>query len=120
MSYRRGSRVMVAGSISSSSLSSESPPGPGADHRLGAAARHLQVFLREPGAVRPRWRTHRFARRVDAVRAGLWPIASAEALEDSYRREAQRHAAVEAAYAVRWLELASGSLQPAWMSLVGG
>ena len=55
--------------------------------------------------VVPHWQTRGFARCVALVHAQLAPIPTRSALADSYRREAVRHDALEAAYALRWMEL---------------
>jgi hypothetical protein len=74
-------------------------------------------MLREPISLGTRRRSPGFARRVDRVRAELIPIGSPEALLDSFEREAVRTDIVEAAYALRWLELISGQVHPAWGAL---
>jgi hypothetical protein len=74
-------------------------------------------MLRDPISLGTRRRTPGFARGVERIRAGLAPILSAEALLDSYDREAVRSDIVEAAYALRWLELISGQVHPAWGAL---
>ena len=71
-------------------------------------------MLRDPSSLGTRRRTPGFARGVDQIRAGLVPILSPEALLDSYGREAIRTDIVEAAYALRWLELSTGQARPPW------
>lgn len=77
------------------------------------------------------WRAPGFARRVDAVRAGLTTARSRSVLAASFEREAcrlgpatsgaaRRAEAVRAAYAVRWLELGSGTTIPAWSAWLDG
>ncbi len=73
------------------------------------------------------WHRSGFARRVEAARRHLAPIAAADVLAESFRREAFLTAlprrgpdAVRAAYAIRWLELVAGVAVPpwhAWMSV---
>ncbi len=101
----------------SPSFSSRSPRRPETEPRLGAAARCLVEMLREPISLGTRRRTPGFARGVDRIRAELVPIATPEALLDSFDREAVRTDIVEAAYALRWLELISGQSRPAWGAL---
>jgi hypothetical protein len=78
-----------------------------------------------------------FAREVDLVRRQLGPLRDRRMLVASYEREGTRLAALrrlvsdpaapplplgplEAAYAVRWLELADGGVaRPSWSTLVG-
>lgn len=74
-------------------------------------------MLRDPISLGTRRRTPGFARGVEQIRAGLAPILSAEALLDSFGREAIRTDIVEAAYALRWLELSSGQVRPSWRAL---
>jgi hypothetical protein len=101
----------------SPSFSSRSSRRSGTDTRLGAAARCLVEMLHEPSSLGTRRRTAGFARGVERIRAGLMPILSPEALLDSYDREAVRSDLVEAAYALRWLELSSGEVRPSWRAL---
>jgi hypothetical protein len=74
-------------------------------------------MLHEPISLGTRRRSPGFARGVDRIRAELFPIVSSEALLDSYDREAIRSDIVEAAYALRWLELTSGQSRPTWKAL---
>jgi hypothetical protein len=71
------------------------------------------------------WRTPSFARRVEAARAQLRAARSRSVLAASFEREAcrlgpatpgsvRRADAVRAAYALRWLELATGAELPSW------
>jgi hypothetical protein len=102
-----------------SSSSRQTPRRPDLESRLGAAARCLDLMLAERGAMGARWRSPGFAEGVERVRAELIPIVSTDALADSYAREASRGDAVEAAYALRWLELTTETIRPAWPALVG-
>lgn len=101
----------------SPSSTSRSPRRPDEDPGLGAAARCLQEMLNDPASLGPRRRTPGFARGVERLRAELVPILSPEALLDSYAREAIRTDVIETAYAIRWLELVSGQVRPAWRGL---
>ena len=78
--------------------------------RLAALAGRWEHALEDPSALQPPYRTQRFGRSVMLVRSQLRPLQSREALAESFRREAGRHRAVEAAYALRWLEMDGGIL----------
>jgi hypothetical protein len=79
----------------------------------------------------PAWGSARFAARVQATRGQLAPIARRSSLADSFCREAAQVAddfrdparpewqAVRMAYAIRWLELATGVVLPAWPAWMG-
>jgi hypothetical protein len=82
----------------------------------------------------PTWATRAFALRVQAARHQLAPIGRRAALVDSFRREAGHRSrgdasgsarerpawqAVRVAYAIRWIELASGTVLPAWKPWTG-
>lgn len=87
---------------------------------LSAAAVILECLLGDPEGMRPIWRTRGFERLVEQARSHLLPIGSHAALAESYGREASRHDPLDTAYALRWLELATGVSRPTWSSLVGG
>jgi hypothetical protein len=112
-------------------------PTPTAEQDLAARATELTVAL--ASRVQPaRWSLPGFARDVDMVRRQLGPLHDRRMLVASYERESSRLTAlrllaadpaaprppldaIEAAYAVRWLELANGARPwPAWRELVAG
>jgi hypothetical protein len=101
------------------------------------ASRAAEV-VREIAAGPPeRWLLPGFARDVDLVRRQLGPLRDRRMLADSYERESTRLVALqrlardpalpplpvgplEAAYAVRWLELAEeGTPLPPWAAWLG-
>ena len=111
-------------------------PPPSAEHALAARAAELTAALAAP--VPPSsWTLAGFARDVDLVRRQLGPLHDRGMLVASYERESSRLAAlrrlasdpttppspvdpIEAAYALRWLELAPGAAPlPPWSELVG-
>lgn len=110
-------------------------PPPSADHALAARAAELAAAFAAP-APPAGWDVDEFARDVDLVRRQLGPLRDRGMLAASYERESSRLAAlrrmaadpaappspldpVEAAYAIRWLELAPGAAPlPTWASLV--
>jgi hypothetical protein len=80
----------------------------------------------------PTWTSRAFASRVQAARDQLAPIGRRAALVESLRREAGHGSradasgsgrpgwqAVRVAYAIRWVELASGTVLPAWKAWTG-
>jgi hypothetical protein len=83
----------------------------------------------------PAWSTPAFATRVQAARRQLAPIRGTPSLVDSFRREAAHIAggeaagaagptgpawqALQAAYAIRWVELSTGVALPAWEACTG-
>jgi hypothetical protein len=110
-------------------------PAPSAEQTLVARAREvLQARRVEPSA---RWLLPGYARDVDKVRRQLAPLHDRRMLVASFERESTRLAALrrlaadpavpplpmsplEAAYAVRWLELdVGGAVLPPWSSFVG-
>jgi hypothetical protein len=109
---------------------------PSAEQALVARAREV-VAARETRCPTG-WLLPGFARDVDLVRRQLGPLRDRSMLVVSYERESARLAALrrlaadpaarplpldplEAAYAVRWLELADGGgALPAWASLMEG
>lgn len=112
-------------------------PTPAAEQEL--AARAAEVTAARASAVPPaRWALPGFARDVDTVRRQLGPLHDRRMLVASYERESSRLTAlrllaadpaaprppldaIEAAYAVRWLELAEGTGPwPAWQELITG
>ena len=104
--------------------------------RLQTHADLLAAWLdMAPDRLPQRWRTKDFARMVDLVRTHLRPISSRGSLAISYTHEHFHVAAVgaapaprvlltrnatEVAYALRWMELASGLPRPSWPVLTGG
>lgn len=110
-------------------------PAPSAEHDLAARAAELAAAL-AVHAPPSRWTLAGFARDVDLVRRQLAPLRDRGMLVASYERESSRLAAlrriaadpaappspldpIEAAYAIRWLELASGGAPlPTWTDLV--
>jgi hypothetical protein len=111
-------------------------PPPSAEHALAARAAELTAALAAP-APPSSWALAGFARDVDLVRRQLGPLHDRGMLVASYERESSRLAAlrrlaadpatppspvdpIEAAYALRWLELAPGAVPlPPWSELVG-
>jgi hypothetical protein len=111
-------------------------PPPSAERALTGRAREV-IAAREAGSP-ARWLVPGFARDVDLVRRQLGPLRDRSMLVVSYERESARLAALrrlaadpaarplpldplEAAYAVRWLELVDGGgALPAWASLMEG
>lgn len=111
-------------------------PPPSAEHALAASAAEI-VRAIAGGTVPFRWRLAGFARDVDLARRQLSPLHDRRMLVSSFERESARLAAlrrlardpsappapldpVEAAYAVRWLELAGdGAPLPAWAEWAG-
>jgi len=95
------------------------------DGELAALAEALAMVCGS-GVPEP-WRTPAFGRRVDGARLQLSAALSRAVLAASFEREAcrlgpatqgaTRHAdAVRVAYALRWMELASGTELPTWTS----
>jgi hypothetical protein len=111
-------------------------PPPSAERALATRAR--EVIAAREGGCPFRWLQPGFARDVDLVRRQLGPLRDRPMLVASYEREGARLAALrrlaadpaapplplgplEAAYAVRWIELAGGGQAlPSWVALVGG
>jgi hypothetical protein len=111
-------------------------PPPSAERALAA---HAAAIVRAiaSDAVPLRWRVAGFARDVDLARRQMSPLHDRRMLVDSFERESTRLAAlrrlardpgappapldpVEAAYAVRWLELAEGGVPlPGWADWLG-
>ena len=110
---------------------SDQPTGPTpsrgllpADGALAAEARRLIRRFADPALIPQAWCEAAFIREVGLVRAHLAPIRSRGGLAASFSREAF-HArpveggddvpgAVRVAYALRWLELGSRRVVPAW------
>jgi hypothetical protein len=111
-------------------------PPPSAEHALAARAAELTAALAAPTPPSS-WALAGFARDVDIVRRQLGPLHDRGMLVASYERESGRLATlrrlaadpttppspvdpIEAAYALRWLELAPGAAPlPSWSELVG-
>jgi hypothetical protein len=110
-------------------------PSPSPEQTLIARAREV---LQRRGASPPdRWLLPGFARDVDVVRRQLAPLHDRRMLTASFERESTRLTALrrlaadpavpplpmsplEAAYAIRWLELADGGdALPPWATYVG-
>ncbi|MCU0478868.1 MAG: hypothetical protein MUE92_09050 [Chloroflexi bacterium] len=110
-------------------------PPPSADHALALLAR--EVLEARGTCPQARWLLPEFARDVDLVRRQLGPLRDRRMLAASFERESARLAALrrladdptaaplpldplEAAYAIRWLELTDGGgALPAWHVLIG-
>jgi hypothetical protein len=111
-------------------------PPPSAEHALAARADEvLGARVRCPPA---RWLLPGFAADVDQVRRQLNPLGDRRMLVASFERESARLAALrrlavdptipplpvdplEAAYAIRWLELADGGTAlPSWRVFIEG
>lgn len=101
-----------------------------APHRaLALDALRLRRGLRDQ-LVRPQsWSDDAFGREVELVRRHLAPLRNRRSLMASFGREAfqslDREPAsagplgpIRAAYAIRWVELGSGAVLPAWGSLL--
>lgn len=109
-------------------------PAPSAEHAL--AARADEVLRARIGRPPARWLLPGFAADVDQVRRQLGPLRDRRMLVASFERESTRLAALrrlaadpaapplplgplEAAYAVRWLELSDGGVDlPPWPAFV--
>ena len=108
-------------------------PGGGADRPapVPAPARALALDalrvvrrLRDPARASARWSQPSFRREIELVRAHLAPLHTRKALAASYGREAfhlsmddagrDDPGAVRLAYALRWLELGEGDIDPVW------
>jgi hypothetical protein len=114
-------------------IATASPVEHPADVRLADNARLLSAWLeRMPERLPQRWRSPDFGRLVDLVRTHLRPIGSEALLAFSYEREHFHMApdisppsarallsrdATEVAYALRWLELSSGTPRAPWVEL---
>lgn len=111
-------------------LSRLCPSRPRARRMLAAGA--AQVLDTACTGASPAWSTRAFACRVNVTRRQLAPINGILSLVDSFRREAAHLAgcprvgvtrkggraweAVQAAYAIRWVELSTGVDLPAWQA----
>jgi len=102
------------------------------------ATRAVEVVRARSTRAPARWLLPGFALDVDVVRRQLGPLHDLRMLVASYERESARLAAIrrlaadpaappppldplEAAYTIRWLELADGGVPlPPWASFVGG
>jgi hypothetical protein len=111
-------------------------PTPSAEHAL--AARADEVLRACVGRPPARWLLPGFAADVDQVRRQLNPLRDRRMLVASFERESARLAALrrlavdptipplpvdplEAAYAIRWLELADGGTAlPSWRVFIEG
>jgi hypothetical protein len=111
-------------------------PAPSAEHAL--AARADEVLRARVGCAPARWLLPGFAADVDQVRRQLGPLRDRQMLAASFERESARLAALrrlaadpaiaplpvgplEAAYAIRWLELADGGMAlPPWRTFIEG
>jgi hypothetical protein len=111
-------------------------PAPSAEHAL--AARADEVLRARVGCPPARWLLPGFAADVDQVRRQLGPLRDRQMLAASFERESARLAGLrrlaadpavpplpvgplEAAYAIRWLELADGGIAlPPWRAFIGG
>jgi len=110
-------------------------PSPSAEAAL--VARATEVMRARAARPPARWLLPGFARDVDLVRRQLGPLHDLRMLIASYERESARLAALrrlvadpaappppldplEAAYAVRWLEMSDGVVAlPPWATFVG-
>jgi hypothetical protein len=94
-------------------------PVPAPSRALALDAVRLLRNLRDPARVPARWARPDFRREVDIVRSHLAPLRSRRALAGSFGREAfhvvpdaqagDDHGPVRVAYALRWLELGTGT-----------
>jgi len=109
-------------------------PAPTAEHALAARAAEVATIL-AARALPASWAGPGFAQNVDLVRRQLGPLHDRRMLVASYERESSRLVALrrlasdpaapplaidptEAAYAIRWLELAAdGAALPPWADL---
>ena len=109
-------------------------PAPAAERALAARAAEVATIL-AAGVLPTGWAGSEFARDVDLVRRQLGPLHDRRMLAASYERESSRLVALrrlaadpgapplsidatDAAYAVRWLELATdGAPLPSWADL---
>jgi hypothetical protein len=97
------------------------PLDPATAHRRIAADAATVLAALDRGQGPAAWRRAAFARRVEATRRHLAPIAAADVLAESFRRESflanplrPTPDAPRAAYAIRWLELVTGLHVPPW------
>lgn len=106
-----------------------SAPAPAPHRALVSDARCLRHGLRDPLRRPEPWSEAAFGREVELIRRHLAPLRNRRSLTASFGREAfqglesGRPSAlplgpVRAAYAIRWLELGSGAILPAWSSLL--
>ena len=111
-----------------------SPP-PSAE--IALEVRALEILRAQTAGAPPRWLLPGFVRDVDLARRQLGPLHDRAMLVASFERESGRLAALrrlaadpatpplpldpsQAAYAIRWIELADdGAPQPPWAELVG-
>ncbi len=99
-------------------------PVPAPARALALDALRLLRRLRDPARRSDRWAQPTFRREIELVRAHLAPLRSRKALAASYGREAfhlviddaalDDPGAVRLAYALRWLELGDGDIDPIW------
>lgn len=99
-------------------------PVPAPARALALDALRLLRRLRDPARRSDRWVQPSFRREIELIRAHLAPLRSRKALAASYGREAfhlsmddagrDDPGAVRLAYALRWLELGDGDVDPVW------
>jgi hypothetical protein len=122
-----GSLPLVALLPSSGTLAPAPAPAP---HRaLALDAIRLRRGLRDAHRRPSGWGEAAFAREVELIRCHLAPLRNRRSLTASFGREAFQTLDVDqtpprplgpirAAYAIRWLELGSGTSLPAWGRLL--
>jgi len=104
-------------------------PVPAPARALALDALRLLRRLRDPARRSDRWSQPSFRREIELIRAHLAPLRSRKALAASYGREAfhlsmddasrDDPGAVRLAYALRWLELGDGDVDPVWPPVEG-
>jgi hypothetical protein len=97
---------------------------PAPTRALALDALRLLRRLRDPARRPERWSQPAFSRETELVRAHLAPLRTRKALAASFGREAfhvtlddtarENPGPVRLAYALRWLELGDGDLDPIW------
>jgi len=97
-------------------------PVPAPARALALDALRLLRRLRDPARRSARWAQPSFRREIELVRTHLAPLRTRKALAASYGREAFHLAiddvgrddpgAVRLAYALRWIELGDGDIDP--------
>jgi hypothetical protein len=103
-------------------------PVPAPARALALDAMRVSRALRDPARRPARWAQPSFCAQVELVRRHLAPVQSRRSLAASFGREAFQVAPTSAerddpnpirlAYALRWLELGSGTAGPSWTTLL--
>jgi hypothetical protein len=104
-------------------------PVPAPARALALDAMRVSRALRDPARRPARWAQPSFGAQVELVRRHLAPLRSRRSLAASFGREAFHIVPTAAerddpnpirlAYALRWLELGSGTAERSWATLLG-